>query len=145
MTAKLIDDCFVLDKDRLPHDEALAILKSRVRPVVGVEEVPLADAAGRFLAEAIVAPRPIPAHDNAAVDGYAFAHAAYDQASGARLEVVGEAAAGHPLHEHASARQRGAHLYRRGHAAGPRHRGDAGGCARRAEAARASGRSFPPA
>jgi len=25
MTAKLIDDCFVLDKDRLPHSEALAI------------------------------------------------------------------------------------------------------------------------
>ena len=23
MTAKLIDDCFVLDKDRLPHGEAL--------------------------------------------------------------------------------------------------------------------------
>ena len=36
---KLIDDCFVLDKDRLPHDEALAILKSRVRPVVDVESM----------------------------------------------------------------------------------------------------------
>ena len=82
MTAKLIDDCFVLDKDRLPHDEAIAILKSRVRPVVGVEQVPLADAAGRFLAEDIVSPRAIPAHDNAAVDGYAFAHAAYDHGPG---------------------------------------------------------------
>ena len=97
MTAKLIDDCFVLDKDRLPHDEAIAILKARVRPVVGVEQVQAADAAGRFLAKDIVAPRPIPAHDNAAVDGYAFAHAAYDQADGARLKVVGQAAAGHPF------------------------------------------------
>jgi molybdopterin molybdotransferase len=99
MTAKLIDDCFVLDKDRLPHDEAVAILKSRVRPVVGVEQVALADAAGRFLAEAVASPRPIPAHDNAAVDGYAFAHAAYDQNQGARLKVIGQAAAGHPFNE----------------------------------------------
>ena len=99
MTAKLIDDCFVLDKDRLPHDEAIAILKSRVRPMVGVEQVPVADAAWRFLAEAIVSPRAIPAHDNAAVDGYAFAHAAYDRELGARLKVVGQAAAGHPLNE----------------------------------------------
>jgi molybdopterin molybdotransferase len=97
MTAKLIDDCFVLDKDRLPHDEAVAILKARVRPVVGVERVKLARAAGRFLAEDIVSPRPIPAHDNAAVDGYAFAHTAYDQDQGARLKVIGQAAAGHPF------------------------------------------------
>jgi molybdopterin molybdotransferase len=97
MTAKLIDDCFVLDKDRLPHDEAIAILKSRVRPVVGVEPVKLADAAGRFLAEAVISPRPIPAHDNAAVDGYAFAHKAYDQENGTRFTVVGQGAAGHPF------------------------------------------------
>lgn len=99
MTAKLIDDCFVLDKDRLPHAEAIAILKSRVRPVVGVEQVKVAEAAWRFLAEAIVSPRAIPAHDNAAVDGYAFAHAAYDQDQGARLKIVGQAAAGHPFNE----------------------------------------------
>ena len=42
-------------------------------------------------------PRPIPAHDNAAVDGYAFAHAAYDKEKGARFKLVGEAAAGHPF------------------------------------------------
>ena len=72
MTLKLADDCFVLDKDRLPHGEALAILKSRVRPVVEMEEVTLESAAGRYLAEAIVAPRPIPAHDNAAVDGFSL-------------------------------------------------------------------------
>ena len=97
MTAKLIDDCFVLDKDRLPHKEALAILKSRVRPVVDIDLVHLSDAAGRFLGEAIVSTRAIPAHDNAAVDGYAFSHAAYDTERGARLKVVGQAAAGHPF------------------------------------------------
>jgi len=97
MTARLNDDCFVLDKDRLPHHEALAILKSRVGPVVGIEQVPLSATAGRFLAESIVSPRPIPAHDNAAVDGYAFDHNAYDKQRGARLKVVGETAAGHPF------------------------------------------------
>jgi molybdopterin molybdotransferase len=97
MTLKLDDDCFALDRDRIPHHEALAILKARVRPVVGVEEVPLIDAAGRFLAESITSPRPIPAHDNAAVDGYAFAFASYDKKTGARLEIVGQASAGHPF------------------------------------------------
>jgi molybdopterin molybdotransferase len=97
MTAKLNDDCFVLDKDRLPHEEAIAILKSRVRPVVPIEQVPLANASGRFLAEPITAPRNIPAHDNAAVDGYALAYGDYDKEKGARLKVAGQAAAGHPL------------------------------------------------
>jgi molybdopterin molybdotransferase len=97
MTLKLADDCFFHDKDRLPHGEALAILRSRVRPVVETEEVTLDSAAGRYLAEAIVAPRPIPAHDNAAVDGYSFAHASYDKAEGTRFKVVGEASAGHPF------------------------------------------------
>ena len=93
---KLADDCFFHDKDRMPHDEALAVLKSRVRPVVDVESVDLHVAKGRYLAESVLAPRDIPAHDNAAVDGYAFSHAGYDRQIGARLRIVGEAAAGHP-------------------------------------------------
>ena len=36
---KLADDCFFHDKDRIPHSEALAILKSRVGPVVDIEDV----------------------------------------------------------------------------------------------------------
>ena len=93
---KLADDCFFHDKDRMPHDEALAVLKSRVRPVVDVESIDLHVAQGRYLAESVLAPRDIPAHDNAAVDGYAFSHSAYDRQAGARLKIVGEAAAGHP-------------------------------------------------
>src|SRR5215467_5260121 len=94
---KLLDDCFAHDKRRLRHDEALAILKERVRPVAGEEPVSLADAAGRILAAAAVAPHPVPAHSNAAVDGFSFAAADYDPAAGARLRVEGRAAAGHPL------------------------------------------------
>jgi molybdopterin molybdotransferase len=98
MTNKLIDDCFAHDKKRLRHGEVLAILKRRVAPVAGTETVPLAEAAGRILAEAAVAPRPVPAHTNAAVDGYSFAAADYDAAkAGTELPVDGRAAAGHRL------------------------------------------------
>ncbi len=72
---RLIDDCFIHDKDRLRHDEVLDILLSRVTPIADVETIPLSSANGRVLAEDIAAPRDIPAFTNAAVDGYAFAHA----------------------------------------------------------------------
>ncbi len=95
--SKLLDDCFAHDRKRLLHSEALAILKARVRPVTGVESVPLSEAAGRILARAALAPRPVPAHTNAAVDGYSFASADYDMAKGSELPVAGRAAAGHAL------------------------------------------------
>ena len=99
MQNKLLDDCFAHDKKRLRHDVALAILRERVRPVVGIERVPLAEATGRILAAAVVAPRSVPAHTNAAVDGYSFAAADYAAAAGGELAVAGRAAAGHPLAE----------------------------------------------
>jgi molybdopterin molybdotransferase len=94
-SSKALDDCFLHDKDRLTHAEALSILTARLGPVVEQEEVPLAEACGRILAQTIIAPRNIPAHTNAAVDGYAFAHAGYDPKEGARLRIAGRAAAGH--------------------------------------------------
>jgi molybdopterin molybdotransferase len=97
MTDKLLDDCFAHDGRRLRHGEALAILKQRIVPVAARETVPVAEAAGRILAEAAIAPRPVPAHTNAAVDGYSFAAADYDAAAGAELRVEGRAAAGHRL------------------------------------------------
>ena len=97
MTTKLSDDCFVHDKQRLRHGEALAILKQRLSPVAGTETVPLAEAAGRILAEPAVAPRPVPAHTNAAVDGYSVAARDYAAGAGSDLPVDGRAAAGHGL------------------------------------------------
>ena len=38
---RLSDDCFLHDKDRLRHSEALQILRSRLRPIAGFETVPL--------------------------------------------------------------------------------------------------------
>nr|WP_155197332.1 gephyrin-like molybdotransferase Glp [Roseibium hamelinense] len=91
----MIDDCFLHDKDRLRHDEALAILKERLGPVAGTESVPLEEANGRILAEQIVAPRDIPLSDNAAVDGYAFRHSDHDPAGGF-LRLEQRIAAGRP-------------------------------------------------
>ena len=97
MAKKLLDDCFLHDKDRLRHADALALLKSRVRPVAATETVPLGAAAGRILAARLAARLPVPAHHNAAVDGYAFAKADLDRAVEGQLPVIGRAAAGHPL------------------------------------------------
>ncbi|WP_349360394.1 gephyrin-like molybdotransferase Glp [Stappia sp.] len=92
---RLIDDCFLHDKDRLRHADALAILKARVAPVVGTETVPLARAAGRRIAQTVTAPRAVPAADNAAVDGYAFAHADHAE-TGGFFPLSQRIAAGHP-------------------------------------------------
>ena len=97
MDKKLLDDCFLSDRPRLRHEEALAILRERVRPVVGVERVRLADALNRILAEPTVAAQAVPAHTNAAVDGYSFAATDYRADLGATLALGGRAAAGHPL------------------------------------------------
>jgi molybdopterin molybdotransferase len=97
MTGKLIDDCFVNDRPRLTHGEAVALLHSRIRPVAGMERVALDSAPGRILAEPVRAQRAIPLHTNAAVDGYGFAFADYDAKQGAVLPIAGRSAAGHPL------------------------------------------------
>ncbi|MEM8749209.1 MAG: gephyrin-like molybdotransferase Glp [Pseudomonadota bacterium] len=73
-TSGSLNDCFLHDKERLRHDEALAILQDRLAPIVGHETIALDDALGRVVAADIHAPHPVPNHTNAAVDGYAFAH-----------------------------------------------------------------------
>jgi molybdopterin molybdotransferase len=81
----------------LTVNEALALLAQRVRPVLGLETLPLSQAAGRVLAQAVEARISVPPHANSAVDGYAV-HAGDllpDQAT--RLPVTGRIAAGHPL------------------------------------------------
>jgi molybdopterin molybdotransferase len=97
MTRKLIDDCFVSDKPRLRHDEALAILRSRIAPVVDSVPVDLDKAAGRVLAQSVTANRPVPAHTNSAVDGVSFAFSDYERARGSELPMSGRATAGHAL------------------------------------------------
>ncbi len=97
MTGKLLDDCFLHDGQRMRHGEALTLLKARVAPTAGEERVALADGVGRIASRDVAAPRPVPAHTNSAVDGYAFAGSAYDRSQGTTWRVEGRSAAGHPL------------------------------------------------
>lgn len=92
---RLANDCFGHDRDMLRHDEALALLRDRLSPVGGIEAVPLAAATGRIAAVPVAAPRPVPAADYSAVDGYAFAEADY-AATGGFFPIAGRIAAGHP-------------------------------------------------
>ena len=72
---KLIDDCFLHDKERLRHDDAISLLRERLVRIADVETIAASEALGRVLAENITAPHDVPMHINAAVDGYAFSHA----------------------------------------------------------------------
>jgi molybdopterin molybdotransferase len=90
---KLLDDCFLHDGERLKHEDAIRLIRQRVRRVTDVETVPLEKAVARIIAEDRIAPRDIPAFTNSAVDGYAFAHASLGVGE-TPLRVVMRAAAG---------------------------------------------------
>lgn len=76
-------------------EEALDLLAARVVALDGHDEVGLADALGRVLAEDVVSTINVPPHDNSAVDGWGFAAAA--RPADGSLPVVGSVAAGHPF------------------------------------------------
>ncbi|MGH7038541.1 MAG: molybdopterin molybdotransferase MoeA [Stellaceae bacterium] len=95
--AQLSDDCFAFGGGLLDVAAALARIDERIGVAVGVENVPLAAAAGRILARDLSAPMSLPPHANSAVDGYAFAHADLAPGGETVLPVGGRAAAGHPL------------------------------------------------
>ena len=87
----LINDCFLHDKDRLSHNDALSLLQERLNCICDVEEIPSKHAQGRILAEDISAPHNVPMHTNSAVDGYAFSHADLNKAP---LAITTRVAAG---------------------------------------------------
>lgn len=78
----------------LTVETARARLLASVSPVVGTERLPLAQAVGRVLAEAVVAPFALPREDHSALDGYALCGS--DSKVGRRLRIIGRALAGAP-------------------------------------------------
>lgn len=95
----MIDDCFLHDKLRLKHRDAIEILKSRLSSIAAPQTVKLSNAAARILAQSIIAPRNIPAFDNSAVDGYAFTHSDYETTGGFfPLTARIPARQGNPIH-----------------------------------------------
>ncbi|MBW8900825.1 MAG: molybdenum cofactor guanylyltransferase MobA, partial [Massilia sp.] len=83
------------DPDALPVRHAQRIIREFVTPVRAIEKVALRAALDRVLAEDIVSPINVPAHDNSAMDGYAFRGADLGDAP-ATLMVIGTVYAGKP-------------------------------------------------
>ncbi|MFK7901727.1 MAG: gephyrin-like molybdotransferase Glp [Nitratireductor sp.] len=88
----LMDDCFLHDKDRMRHNEALALLKERLQSIATIKTCALNKANGHILAADIKATRHVPPTDNSAVDGYAFNHAEYEKQN--TMHIAGRIAAG---------------------------------------------------
>ncbi|VVT00418.1 conserved hypothetical protein [Erythrobacter sp. EC-HK427] len=75
----------------ISFDQAMALLEGAVTPLPG-EDVPLAEAAGRVLAEPVIARLPSPRTAVSAMDGYAVHDGS--TTAGTPLVVVGESRAG---------------------------------------------------
>ncbi|WP_323744860.1 molybdopterin molybdotransferase MoeA [Noviherbaspirillum soli] len=82
------------DPDALPVAQAQQIIRSFVLPLHAVEKVAIRSALDRVLAADIVSPINVPAHDNSAMDGYAFASAELAGDAPLSLRVVGTSYAG---------------------------------------------------
>jgi molybdopterin molybdotransferase len=77
-------------------DQAIRLIREAIRPVEDIAQVSLAASCARVLAQDLIAPRDIPEHDNAAMDGYAIRASDVEQSGGVGLRVAGRATAGHP-------------------------------------------------
>lgn len=95
----LKDDCFALPAGThwTPVDEALAVLRERLRPVTGAETVTLGDALDRVLANDVIALRSNPPLPNSAVDGYGMRHGDIVDGPQTMPLVEGRSAAGQPF------------------------------------------------
>ena len=82
------------DPQALRMADAHAFIAELVAAVQGTETLPLRQCAGRVLAQDVVSNMAVPAHDNSAMDGYAFHGAELAGQTALRLRVVGTALAG---------------------------------------------------
>jgi molybdopterin molybdotransferase len=82
------------DPDALPVEQAQQFILQCLSPVDAVEKLALRSALGRVLAEDIVSPINVPAHDNSAMDGYALRGADLAADRPVELRIVGSAFAG---------------------------------------------------
>lgn len=78
----------------LSADAAAARVIDAIEPIAQAERVALRDARERVLAANLLAPRDVPPHDNAAMDGYALRSA--DISTFTAFTISGVALAGHP-------------------------------------------------
>jgi len=84
------------DPDSLHVDQAKAITRDLVEAVDGTQRLFVRDTLGRVLAQDVISPIDVPAHDNSAMDGYAVRAADLRPDGETRLRLAGSAFAGQP-------------------------------------------------
>ena len=82
------------DASALPAGKVNEFLAELVQPVMQVESVALMDALDRILAQDVISPISVPAHDNSAMDGFAFRGAELKEDQVTAFQIVGIAFAG---------------------------------------------------
>ena len=82
------------DPNSMSVAKAREFIRTFLEPVNGIERVAIRTALGRVLAEDVVSPMMVPAHDNSAMDGYAVRIADLSPDGEVTLKLVGTSYAG---------------------------------------------------
>jgi len=85
------------DPNSMPVAKAREVIARFLQPVSATERLSVRAALGRVLAEDVVSPLNVPAHDNSAMDGYAVRFADLKGDGEVTLKVAGTAFAGAPF------------------------------------------------
>jgi molybdopterin molybdotransferase len=85
------------DPNSMPVDKARALIRQFLTPISGTLRLPVRSALNRVLAEDVVSPLNVPAHNNSAMDGYALRFADLRAEGETRLRIAGTALAGKPF------------------------------------------------
>lgn len=85
------------DPNSMPVDKARALIARFLTPLTATERVPVRSALGRVLAEDVISPINVPAHDNSAMDGFAVRFADLSPDGDVTLAVAGSSFAGKPF------------------------------------------------
>lgn len=100
--AQLSSHQFAVGDQALSIKEALALVVRDLRPVPDIENCPLLDADGRYLASDVTAPIDLPPFFNSAVDGYAVRFSDLASSGETILPVGARVSAGETLHSSAA-------------------------------------------
>jgi molybdopterin molybdotransferase len=84
------------DPNSMPVDKARALIARFLTPLTATERVHVRSALGRVLAEDVISPINVPAHDNSAMDGFAVRFADLKADGEVTLNVAGSSFAGKP-------------------------------------------------
>jgi len=84
------------DPNSMPVEKAREVIARFLEPISTVERANVRAALGRVLAEDVISPLDVPAHDNSAMDGYAVRHADLKSDGDVLLKVAGSSFAGAP-------------------------------------------------